>query len=98
VSARGGEAGRLSEAEYERMCREVSAGHGPHVTAEALLFALCKRVYHYLHGYRHDLTLPYSEGPRIEVYRAALRRMVGAAQCPRRVKVRWSHGGVLKGV
>jgi hypothetical protein len=80
VSARGGEAGRLGEAEYERMCREVSAGHGPHVTAEALLFALCKRVYHHLHGYRHDLTLPYGEGPRIEVYRSALRRMVGAAQ------------------
>jgi len=80
VSAQGGEVGRLSEAEYERMCREVAAGHGPHVTAEALLFALCKRVYHHLHGYRRDLTLPYSEGPRIEVYRAALRRMVGAAQ------------------
>ena len=80
MGAQGGEAGRLSEAEYERMCREVAAGHGPHVTAEALLFALCKRVYHHLHGYRRDLTLPYSEGPRIEVYRAALRRMVGAAQ------------------
>ena len=80
MSTPGGEVRRLSEAEYERMCREVAAGHGPHVTAEALLFALCKRVYHHLHGYKHDLTLPYSEGPRKEVYKAALRRMVGAAQ------------------
>jgi hypothetical protein len=80
MSARGGEVRRLSEAEYERLCREVCSDHSPQVTAEALLFALCKRVYHYLHGYRRDLTLPYSEGPRVEVYKSALRRMVGEAQ------------------
>ena len=80
MGAPGGEVRRLSAAEYERMCREVAAGHGPHVTAEALLFALCKQVYHHVHGYKHDLTLPYSERPRKEVYKSALRRMVEAAQ------------------
>jgi hypothetical protein len=80
VSAQGGDVGRLSEAEYERMCREVAAGHAPHVSAESLLFALCKQVYHHLHGYRRDMTLPYSEAPRTEVYKSALRRMVEAAQ------------------
>ena len=80
MSGRKPEGRRLSAAEYERMCREVRADFGPHVTTEALLFALCKRVYHHLHGYRHDLALPYVEGPREGLYKSELRRMVAAAQ------------------
>ena len=67
---------RLSAAEYERMCYEVYAGYGGRVPPESLLFVLCKRVYHHLHGYRYDLILPYSEGPLREVYEAALRRII----------------------
>lgn len=62
------------------MCHEVCAGYSPEVTAEALWFAICKRVYHHLNGYKQDLILPFTEGPRQEVYTAALRRMVSAAQ------------------
>ena len=70
----------LSAAEYEQMCREVRAEFGAQVTPEALLYALCKRVYHHVHGYGQDLNLPYTREPRQEVYKAALRRLVGAAQ------------------
>ena len=62
------------------MCQEVCQGYSPQVTAEALLFALCKQVYHHLYGYRQDLVLPYSEEPRQQVYKSALQRMVSAAQ------------------
>jgi hypothetical protein len=58
------------------MCHEVCVGYGGRVAAESLLFVLCKRVYHHLHGYRYDLILPYSERPRREVYEAALRRII----------------------
>jgi hypothetical protein len=71
---------RLSAVEYERMCREACAGYGPGVAAEALLFVVCKRVYHHLHGYRYDLVLPHNEEPRREVYKSALRRMLKEAQ------------------
>lgn len=74
------QARKLSEAEYERICREACSVYGAGVTAEALWLALCKRVYHHVHGYKHDLALPYSEGPRVKVYKSALRRVVGAAQ------------------
>jgi hypothetical protein len=70
----------LGAAEYERMCLEVRADFGASVTPEALLYALCKRVYHHIHGYGQDLKLPYASGPRQEVYKAALRQLVGAAQ------------------
>jgi hypothetical protein len=80
MSTQGGAGKRLSAAEYEQLCREVRAEFGPQVTTEALLFALCKRVFHHLHGHGRDMTLPYTQGPRQEVYKAALRRMVEAAQ------------------
>ena len=70
----------LSAAEYERMCREVRAEFGPQVTPESLLYALCKRVYHHAYGYGQDLNLPYTHEPRQEFYKAALRRLVAAAQ------------------
>lgn len=47
---------------------------------EAMLYALCKRVYHHLYGYGQDLRLPYSPDPRPEVYKATLRRLVAAAR------------------
>ena len=72
--------GRLSAAQYQRMCCEVCGSYCPQVTAEALLFALCKRVFHHLYGYRQDLVLPYSEEPRPQVYKSALQRMVSTAQ------------------
>ena len=80
MSAERKVANRLSAAEYERMCREVRTEFGKHVMPEALLYALCKRVYHHAHGYRQDLKLPYSPQPRLDVYRAALGRLVAAAQ------------------
>jgi hypothetical protein len=70
----------LSAAEYEQMCREVRAGFGPQVMPEALLYALCKRVYHHAYGYGQDMNLPYTNEPRQEFYKSALRRLVGAAQ------------------
>lgn len=71
---------KLNAVEYEQMCREVRAEFGTHVMPEALLYALCKRVYHHAHGYGQDLKLPYSREPRQEVYRAALRRLVAGVQ------------------
>ena len=62
------------------MCWEVRDEFGPQVMPEALLYALCKRVYHHAHGYGQDLKLPYSHEPRQEVYRAALRRLVATTQ------------------
>ena len=80
MSGQGSGPKPLSAAEYEALCREVRAAQGAHVTAEALLYALCKRVFHHLHGYGRDPTLPYAPGPRQEVYKATLARLVGAAQ------------------
>ena len=80
MSAQHTEIRRRSAAEYQRLCHEVCGSYSPQVTAEAWLFALCKRVYHHLYGYRQDLVLPYSEEPRQAVYKAALQRMVSAAQ------------------
>ena len=80
MSAERKEIRRLSAVEYEHMCREVRAEFGPRVMPEAMLYALCKRVYHHAHGYGQDLRLPYSPDPRQEVYRATLRRLVGAAR------------------
>jgi hypothetical protein len=71
---------KLNAEEYERMCREVRDEFGLHVMPEALLYALCKRVYHHAHGYGQDLKLPYSHEPRQEVYMAALRRLVVTTQ------------------
>ena len=80
MSAQETETRKLSAAEYERMCREACTGYSPEVTAEALLFALCRRVYHHIYGYKQDLVFPYTKGPRQEVYKSALQRMVSAAQ------------------
>ena len=80
MSAERQEIRPLSAVEYECMCQEVRAEFGPHVMPEAMLYALCKRVYHHSHGYKQDLRLPYSPDPRQEVYKATLRRLVAAAQ------------------
>ena len=80
MSVQGESVKRLSAAEYEQMCREVQSEYGTQVTAEVLLFALCKRVFHHIHGHGRDLNLPYAREPRQEVYKAALRRMAASAQ------------------
>ncbi len=80
MSAQGKEIRQLSAAEYERMCRETCAGYSPNITAEALLFALCRRVYHHIYGYKHDLVFPYAVGPRQELYLTTLQQMVSTAQ------------------
>ena len=70
----------MSVAEYERLCREACAEYRTEVTVEALLFAICKRVYHHIYGYKRDLVLPYAVGPRQEVYKSVLLKMVNEAQ------------------
>ena len=80
MSAQQTEIRRLGAAEYERMCRETCAGYSPQVTAEALLFALCRRVYHHIYGYKGDLTFPFTKGPRQELYKSMLQQMVSTAQ------------------
>jgi hypothetical protein len=80
MGAQGAEIRRLNAAEYERLCREACAEYRTEVTVEALLFAICKRVYHHIYGYKRDLVLPYAVGPRQEIYKSALRKMVSEAQ------------------
>ncbi len=71
---------KLGQGEYERLCREVCEGYTSAIAEEALWFAICKKVYHYFYGYRQDLTFPYTEGPRTELYKSALQQMVTEGQ------------------
>lgn len=80
MGEQGAEIRRLGAAEYERLCREACADYSTQVNVEAMLFALCKRVFHHIYGYKRDLLLPYAFGPRQEIYKTALQKMVSAAQ------------------
>ncbi len=71
---------RLSQAEYEALCREVCAGYTSQIPEETLWFTICKGVYHHIYGYRRNLGLPYTEGSRMELYKTELERMVREAQ------------------
>ena len=71
---------RLSLAEYEELCREASSGYSTSITEETLWFAICKNVYHHIYGYRRDLILPFTKGPRSEVYKSFLEQIVTKAQ------------------
>ena len=70
----------LSLAQYEALCREACSVRASQIPEEVLWFTICKGVYHHIHGYRRNLGLPYTEGPRIELYQTELERMVREAQ------------------
>jgi hypothetical protein len=84
---------KISKAEYDSLCRQACEGYSTRTTSEAMWFAVCKKVYHHLHGYKQDLVFPYQAGPRQEIYESFLRRVVGAVQSEDfdPVELAWDH-------